>query len=327
MASSLADCDAMMAAAEAGGRGPERRVAAPLLPALPADPARARRGPARPAGPWDRDDPRLARRGLLPQRPLARQLGGRGGRGPREPVARTSWTSCSGTWGRSRRSSATGRTSTTRPSRSTTRRRRRPLQERGPGQHHRQQQPEPGHQRPGVASTEPTAPRSGVQTDGGAMFIAGSTRIAGSAPFNDIWTIPGEEGLAGAWRHGGRGALPRRAIPMEHFHRLQVADFLAGRARGPARRPSPPPTAGAWSSCSPRSTAPPGTAGPCASPSPRSSREAGPHATAPPSTHVRLGVAGMLFVTVAINYLDRSNLSVAATGWRATSSSTRSTWG
>ncbi|HXQ80149.1 MAG TPA: MFS transporter [Opitutaceae bacterium] len=34
----------------------------------------------------------------------------------------------------------------------------------------------------------------------------------------------------------------------------------------------------------------------------------------PASSRVRLGVAVMLFVTVAINYLDRSNLSVAATG-------------
>ncbi len=33
----------------------------------------------------------------------------------------------------------------------------------------------------------------------------------------------------------------------------------------------------------------------------------------PATTHVRFRVAGMLFVTVAINYLDRSNLSVAAT--------------
>jgi ACS family D-galactonate transporter-like MFS transporter len=34
----------------------------------------------------------------------------------------------------------------------------------------------------------------------------------------------------------------------------------------------------------------------------------------PDSTHVRFRVAGMLFVTVAINYLDRSNLSVASIG-------------
>jgi len=34
----------------------------------------------------------------------------------------------------------------------------------------------------------------------------------------------------------------------------------------------------------------------------------------PASSRVRLEVLGMLFVTVAINYLDRSNLSVAATG-------------
>ena len=34
----------------------------------------------------------------------------------------------------------------------------------------------------------------GVQTDGGAMFIAGVSKIA-EPPVNDVWTIPGEEHL------------------------------------------------------------------------------------------------------------------------------------
>jgi UDP-N-acetyl-2-amino-2-deoxyglucuronate dehydrogenase len=64
----------------------------------------------------------------------------------------------------------------------------------------------------------------GVQTDGGAMFIAGSTKIADAA-FNDIWTIPGEEMMPAKWRQED-SALFGGADPMEHFHRLQVGDFL-----------------------------------------------------------------------------------------------------
>ncbi len=64
----------------------------------------------------------------------------------------------------------------------------------------------------------------GVQTDGGAMFVAGSTRIAG-APFNDIWTIPGQERLLTQWKEED-AALFGAMDPMEHFHRVQVSDFL-----------------------------------------------------------------------------------------------------
>jgi predicted dehydrogenase len=71
---------------------------------------------------------------------------------------------------------------------------------------------------------------AGVQTDGGAMFVAGSTRIAG-APFNDIWTIPGEEGLAAQWRTEDE-ALFGGMDPMEHFHRVQVGDFLRAVLEG-----------------------------------------------------------------------------------------------
>lgn len=40
---------------------------------------------------------------------------------------------------------------------------------------------------------------AGVQTDGGAMFIAGMSGIT-EPPFNDIWTIPGEEDRLGPWK-------------------------------------------------------------------------------------------------------------------------------
>jgi hypothetical protein len=37
-----------------------------------------------------------------------------------------------------------------------------------------------------------------VQTDGGAMFIAGMTSILES-PVNDLWTVPGEENKLKDW--------------------------------------------------------------------------------------------------------------------------------
>ncbi len=63
-----------------------------------------------------------------------------------------------------------------------------------------------------------------VQTDGGAMFVPGLSQIT-EAPFNDIWTIPGEENLLTAWREDDARFF-RSVNPMEHFHRLQVQDFL-----------------------------------------------------------------------------------------------------
>jgi len=64
----------------------------------------------------------------------------------------------------------------------------------------------------------------GVQTDGGAMFIAGMSNIL-EAPFNDLWTIRGEEGLLPAWK-AEDARLFASVQPMEHFHRLQIQDFL-----------------------------------------------------------------------------------------------------
>ncbi|HOU07170.1 MAG TPA: Gfo/Idh/MocA family oxidoreductase [Rectinema sp.] len=40
---------------------------------------------------------------------------------------------------------------------------------------------------------------AGVQTDGGAMFIAGRSAVL-EAPYNDIWTIPGQEALRTEWQ-------------------------------------------------------------------------------------------------------------------------------
>jgi predicted dehydrogenase len=65
---------------------------------------------------------------------------------------------------------------------------------------------------------------AGVQTDGGAMFIAGRTTEI-EAPFNDIWTIPGEEKFLPQWK-AQDAQFFSSVKPMEYFHRLQIQDFL-----------------------------------------------------------------------------------------------------
>jgi predicted dehydrogenase len=64
----------------------------------------------------------------------------------------------------------------------------------------------------------------GVQTDGGAMFIAGVSGIQ-EPPFNDLWTIPGEEPLKAGWR-ASEDALFAGPDAVDRFFRLQIADFL-----------------------------------------------------------------------------------------------------
>ncbi len=64
----------------------------------------------------------------------------------------------------------------------------------------------------------------GVQTDGGAMFIAGMSDIK-EPPVNDLWTVAGEEALLDAWRReDSEFFLGINA--MEYYHRLQIRDFL-----------------------------------------------------------------------------------------------------
>ena len=63
----------------------------------------------------------------------------------------------------------------------------------------------------------------GVQTDGGAMFIAGMSSIT-EAPYNDLWTIPGEEQMREPWKDEDE-ALFKSIDPMVYFHQLQIQDF------------------------------------------------------------------------------------------------------
>ncbi len=64
----------------------------------------------------------------------------------------------------------------------------------------------------------------GVQTDGGAMFIAGVSDIS-EPPVNDLWTVPGEEGMPAAWEGEDR-ELFITSDSTYCFHRRQLADFL-----------------------------------------------------------------------------------------------------
>ncbi|PLZ01027.1 oxidoreductase [Burkholderia sp. WAC0059] len=70
----------------------------------------------------------------------------------------------------------------------------------------------------------------GVQTDGGAMFIAGVSGIA-EPPFNDVWTVRGEEHLLDEWKHADAEAF---AAPdaLYRYHELQIDDFLTAVANG-----------------------------------------------------------------------------------------------
>ncbi|MCL5950163.1 MAG: Gfo/Idh/MocA family oxidoreductase [Chloroflexi bacterium] len=64
----------------------------------------------------------------------------------------------------------------------------------------------------------------GVQTDGGSPFVSGVTQAV-DPPFNDIWTVPGEEVLLGQWQSEDR-ALCESLNIMTYYHRLQIKDFL-----------------------------------------------------------------------------------------------------
>lgn len=64
----------------------------------------------------------------------------------------------------------------------------------------------------------------GVQTDGGAMFIAGMSSIA-EPPVNDLWTVPGEENMLSTYQEQDR-ALFESVDSSTYFHTLQLQDFV-----------------------------------------------------------------------------------------------------
>jgi UDP-N-acetyl-2-amino-2-deoxyglucuronate dehydrogenase len=70
----------------------------------------------------------------------------------------------------------------------------------------------------------------GVQTDGGAMFIAGMSKIT-EPPVNDLWTIPGEENLIDVWKKEDTDFF-NSVDPMDYFHERQIENFLRAVIKG-----------------------------------------------------------------------------------------------
>lgn len=64
----------------------------------------------------------------------------------------------------------------------------------------------------------------GVQTDGGAMFIAGMSNIT-EPPVNDLWTIEGEAHMLDVWKCEDTEFF-NSIDPIQYFHEKQVEDFL-----------------------------------------------------------------------------------------------------
>jgi predicted dehydrogenase len=64
----------------------------------------------------------------------------------------------------------------------------------------------------------------GVQTDGGAMFVAGISKVS-EPPVNDVWKVPGEEDRLSRWQ-AEDAAFFRTIDATQHYHRLQIREFL-----------------------------------------------------------------------------------------------------
>ena len=64
---------------------------------------------------------------------------------------------------------------------------------------------------------------AGVQTESGAMFIAGMTGIT-DPPTNDLWTIPGEEDLPALWVKADKEFFSK-IDPTVYFMQCQIEDF------------------------------------------------------------------------------------------------------
>jgi predicted dehydrogenase len=65
----------------------------------------------------------------------------------------------------------------------------------------------------------------GVQTDGGAMFVAGMSSIL-EPPVNDLWTVAGEENMLLQWKTEDSELFNNLPNAMEHYFYLQIRDFL-----------------------------------------------------------------------------------------------------
>jgi UDP-N-acetyl-2-amino-2-deoxyglucuronate dehydrogenase len=70
----------------------------------------------------------------------------------------------------------------------------------------------------------------GVQTDGGAMFIAGRSGVA-EPPVNDLWTISGEEALLKKWIADDTETF-NNCDPTVRYIQYQIEDYLKSIADG-----------------------------------------------------------------------------------------------
>ena len=71
----------------------------------------------------------------------------------------------------------------------------------------------------------------GVQTDGGAMFVAGMSAIL-EPPVNDLWTIPGEEQMLQEWVKADSDFFKSLPNQMDYFHERNIEDFLQAVLEG-----------------------------------------------------------------------------------------------
>ena len=65
---------------------------------------------------------------------------------------------------------------------------------------------------------------AGVQTDGGAMFVAGMSSVL-EPPVNDLWSIPGEEMLLEKWNKED-SVFFKTIDPTVYYMERQIEDFL-----------------------------------------------------------------------------------------------------
>lgn len=71
----------------------------------------------------------------------------------------------------------------------------------------------------------------GVQTDGGAMFVAGMSSIL-EPPVNDLWTVPGEEQMLQQWVKEDSDFFNELPNQMDYFHERNIEDFLRAILEG-----------------------------------------------------------------------------------------------
>ncbi len=71
---------------------------------------------------------------------------------------------------------------------------------------------------------------AGVQTDGGAMFVAGMSTIT-EAPYNDLWTVEGEADMLETWKQEDTDFF-NSVDSMYHYHQEQIGDFVDAVQKG-----------------------------------------------------------------------------------------------